>query len=83
MDWYVVKYSQGKKIKRPVHVLNGNEDTTIWTPTFENGTPFTYSRARRIAKIKSHGNKLAVINREELDRYTLEWYLEEQVSRLV
>ena len=82
VDWYVVKLWRGSKQPRPTHVLIGDEDITIWTPTMADGSAFPRERARKIAKLKANRNeKVTAIPKRLLAQYALEWILVEQAPR--
>lgn len=79
MDWYVVKRGHFDVTKRPTHVLIGDEDITMWTPSMADGTAFPAIRARQIAKLKRGRHEQAMaIPKTKLDQIALEWLLEEQ-----
>lgn len=82
MDWYVVKKYRGSKSPRPAHVLIGDEDITMWTPSMAEGTAFPRERAREIAKLKRTPNEIVkAVSKTKLNQIALEWFLEEQRIR--
>lgn len=82
MDWYVVKRGRNDVTKRPTHVLIGDEDITMWTPSMAEGTAFPRERAREIAKLKRTPNEMVkAVSKTKLNQIALEWFLEEQRIR--